>query len=335
MEANDILTLTPTQARARFGKNLRKEMTKLIRLWHPDVSSDPRAREVTEVLTRLRSLDSSTVSASLRALREFVDVEGKRFGLRPMSSFFDAGVEVLVCPHSVVRIYPALDADLAEAYAASVADFRFADAAMETQMRKFLPEVPKTRKLADGSVMHVFKRRRDQMPLRDLLLAKGPLDPKASAWITSALLNILCWVSWSGRVHGGVSPESLLVSPELHEVMLLGGWEFSAKVGERPLALPDRTLMLFPGLAGKGGVMSSAVDLALVRESFMQIVGATHLSGMLGGGVPEPLARWAAFPASGSAPADYEAWHAALSAAFGKRRFIDMGITPEDIYEVT
>lgn len=332
MEAKEILDLNFSRAKSKFGTNLKSEVTKLIRLWHPDVCKDPQAREVTEVLMRLRSQAAARKPKS-SPLREFISEDGKRFGVRPVSTFMDAHVEVMVCEHSILRLYKAEDADLAGLYVSNVSSFRFADANMETQMRRFLPSVPKVRVLHDGSVMHVHKRDADQLPLRDLLAFKGNFDARSVAWVISGLLNITCWTAWTDRVHGAVSPESVLVSPETHALVLLGGWEFCVPVGQGPVALPESTLILFPGLAGKTSKMTVSVDLSLIRETLMRMIGVTHLSGMLSGSCPKPISLWAGFPAVGTAQDDYKAWEHALAESYGKPKFIKMGITPEDVYE--
>lgn len=332
MESHEIISLTVAEARRRFAPNPHKGLTKLIREWHPDTCKEPDAVAVTQHLTRLRASFSGT-AAALPPLREFTRADGGRFGLRPLSAYHDGSAEVLVCAHSVSRLFSADNADLADAALRAVSGFRFADSAMERDMRVSLPDAPKTVALAGGGVLHTFPRRPDQVPLVDLIRSKGPFRADIGAWVVSRLLHLLCWMDWAGIAHGGIAPETVLVSPARHEACLFGGWEFSAPLGNRPIALPDRTLRLFPSLTAPGTGLTAAVDAALVRETFFAVVGAPHASALLGGAVPAPLARWATFPAGGGARADAAAWKAALREAFGAPKFLDMGVDALTLYD--
>lgn len=336
MDHTSVITLTTTQAKAAAAKDgisLKSWFSARIREWHPDICPHPGARDALAQLTKIRAACLDDGPGPTAPSRAFTGSDGKRFALRPVSSFHDGSAEVLVCANSLSRFFSAENADLAEAAQRAVSGFRFADARMETQMRRFLPPSPRITPLEDGGVLHTVPRRRDQIPLADLIRHRGPFEVKTGAWVISGLLNLACWAHWADVVHGGVSPETVLVSPEFHEVALFGGWEFAAPIGERPLALPERTLRLFPGLAAPGALPPTEMDTSLIREIFMTLFGIPDTSRLLAGGVPDPIARWAAFaPASGGAIADYAAWKSALNAAFGAPKFIDMGLTPEDVY---
>lgn len=331
MTYDEIMRLTRTQAEKQFGTNLRKEIGKLIRIWHPDINPDPRAPEVIALLSRLRAADAPR-PPSVPPPRTFMRVDGRGFGLRPVSTFSDESAEVLVCARSVSRVFTADDADLAAHETDVINAFRFADAAMEKQMRQFLPDAPKVTVLDDGRVMHTFPRRPDELPLRDLLRHHGPFDARTCAWIISGLMNIACWLRWSGNVHGGIRPETVMIAPEFHAVRLLG-WEFCTPFDARPAALPRSTLRLFPSLTAPGAVPAKDLDLSLVREVLFALTGTPHASAMLSGGVPAAIAQWATFaPHAEGAFADYAHWKDALRTAYGAPTFIDMGITPEHVY---
>lgn len=335
MRFDEVMGLTVNGARKLFGDGpaARRGLGSLVRLWHPDVCAHPRAAEALAHITAIR--DAVSGGSSPRPAREFVRVDGSRFALRPISSFYDGSAEVLVCERSVSRLFSPDEAYLARAELVAVRGFRFGGDAMERQMRRFLPTEPRVTELMDGGFLHTVPRREDQVMLADLIRVKGPFCPRTAAWVISGLLNIACWLEWAGLLHGAVSPETVMVSPERHETALFGGWEFSTPMGERPIALPESTMRMFPGLASPKSATPPNMDLCLIRETAMRVFGVRDAGRLLDGSVPREIGSWITFPPPSGAVRDYENWRSALRTVFGEPKFIRMGVSPYDVYGIT
>lgn len=335
MRFEEVMALDVRKLEINFGKGkdaIKKGLSALIRDWHPDVSSHPKAREALAHITYLRRIIlSGSVKPKIDG-REFTRSDGSKFVLRPLSTFSQESCEVIVCQNSVSRLFPQENEDLSEASVINIEEFRFADAAMEKQMRSFLPPVPKVTTLLDGSVMLTFPRRKDLLPLADLIREKGPFDAKTGAWVISGMMNMACWLEWGRGKHGAISPETIMVSPEFHEVHLDGGWEFASYHDDSPLALPASTLRLFPELAMPGTTLPAELDRSLIRETAMRLLGAHSVSALLSGSTPKSIANWIVFPHKGTAVQDYVAWKEALREAYGDPKFVDMGVTAEQVY---
>lgn len=339
MRFEDVMGMSAASALKIFGdqKNARRALGRLVREWHPDVCADPRARDALSHLTRLRATIASGGAPKISTSQlAFTRADGTSFGIRPLSRFSDGVTDLIVGQRSVSRIFSADDADLARAAELNIASFRFADDAMRKQMSRFLPERPRITELADGRVMHTHARRRDQIMLSDLLRKHGPFDARTGAWIVSGLMNIACWLGWAGVRHGAISPEMVLVSPEFHETALIGGWEFSGPLMDRPAALPEATVKLFPALTAPGSVPPEDLDLSLIREVAMTLFGVPDISRLLvkdpDSPVPPDVASWIAFPQDKVAFKDYETWKTCLRSSFGEPKFVDMGVLPEEVY---
>lgn len=333
MRFEEVMGLTMPGARALFGADesaVRRGLGGLIRDWHPDVCADPRAAEALAHITALRARASGAPPA--RPTREFVRDDGSRFALRPLSGFMDGAAEVLVCERSVSRLFREEDADLARAAETAIGGFRFANPAMEKQMRRFLPGDLRVTPLEGGAVLHTVPRRADQVSLADLIRVRGPFDPRTGAWVVSGLLNIACWAEWAGVAHGAISPETVLVSPAGHETALIGGWEFSSERGSRPFALPDATVRMFPAVSAPDAAPPLNMDLCLIRETAMRLFGVPDASRLLDGSVPRAIGKWIAFPPASGAVADYAEWKSALRSSFGEPKFVEMGVTPGQVY---
>lgn len=333
--AEQILALTAADRGALFpsaANGAKRAFRRLATVWHPDVCDHPRAAEVFAHLVRLRDAGGARVagSAPSRTLRTR---DGRSLGVSPLSTVpLDAG-ELLVGRRSLTWVYRTDAADLAEAGAATIAGFRFADDRMRAQMTPFLPTLDRRIPLAGGEEALVMARHADEVLLADLLRVKGAVPAEHAAWVGSGLLNLACWLDWSGLVHGAIAPETVLVSPETHTVRLMGGWGFATRAGSRPTALPGRTLALAPRLSVRGEVVDARLDLELIRRTLREAFGDPTGGSLLGGGAPDPVARWLLMPPAPTAREDYAGWLRALEAVWGRRRFVRWGLTPADIYE--
>lgn len=335
LTADQILTLTPSGRDRLFqgtAEEVRRAFRRLAALWHPDVCKDPRATEVFAHLVRMRDAALGPSRPAPSVTRTLRTRDGRSLGLSPLSTLpLDTG-ELLIGRRSLTWVYRADMADLAEAGAAAIAGFRFADERMRKQMTPFLPTLDRRIPLADGGEALVMARHAGEVLLADLLRVRGAAPPEHAAWIGSGLLNIACWLGWAGLVHGAIAPETVLISPETHTVRLMGGWGFATKVGDRPTALPGRTLALAPRLSVKGEVVDARLDLELIRRTLRELLGDPTGGSLLRGGAPEPIGRWLVMPPDREATKDYGAWLAVLERVWGKRRFVRWDLTPETVY---
>lgn len=307
---------------------IRSRFRDLARDWHPDRCHEREAPEVFAHLVRLRD---AALGGPKAAVRCFLGKAGKSFEMSYLkASRFDAG-EVLVGRGSVAYLVETDFADLAATPDATAAP-RFANDSMRKEMERFLPSLLRREAVSEGEIL-VYARTPDQVLLRDLLESVGPIEPVHAAWLTSGLLNVACWLSWTGLCHGAISPDVVLVSPKHHSVALTGPALYATAIGGRPVALPERTLSTLPRLALAGQAVDATVDLDLVRATVREALGdpaGVRIS--LRKDVPTAFATWLAMPPSKDARQDYASWERARESSFGPRRFVGMGVRPEAVY---
>jgi hypothetical protein len=204
---------------------------------------------------------------------------------------------------------------------------------MKAQMAHFLPKIEKTVRTAD-KVVTILARPTDCVLLADLIGFFGGRIPAVHvAWLVSSLENMCCYLEWLKVSHGAISPTNVLVCPDRHSIVLVGGWGFATRFGEAPLAVPERTLSKMPLLALDGARADPRTDLQLVRATAQDALGTPGGGGLMRDkGVPEPVARWLLLPPKAGAAADYESWGKCLTEAWGKRQFVKMDADPRKIY---
>lgn len=334
--ADDILATPVSAARKILGSDpdtVRKAFRRLAHIWHPDRSPDPRAGAVFAHLVSLRDAfkgGGEAKSASTRnvgASRIFERAGGRKFSMGVLRAHaIDIG-EVLVGRHSLAWRFDAGAKDLAEAEISRIAGLKFANTAMEREMRRFLPQLSHRIDLADGGMMLVQPRNHDEVLLCDLIESyNGHIPAEHVAWIGSGLFHIACWLDWAEIVHGAISPEMVTIVPGTHDVRLVGGFGFITPSGVRPATLPSRTLSIVPILGIKGQVADRTLDAELIRATLQDALGGRV-------GVPDPVMHALHMPPDKTAIADYKAWSDALEAAWGRRRFQVMPRSGRNIYE--
>ena len=333
LDASDILSTPPSGARSLFEGlgGTAAGFRRLARDWHPDVNRSPRAAEVFAHLMALRTAAEVGTRPARDAVRSLRGTDGRTFEMRHLRArTFDAG-EILVGRTSLAYLVAPDFDDLAEA--AAKRRPAFADAAMRREMERFLPAALGAQETTSGRVL-TYARAPGQVLLADLVAhLGGTVEPVHAAWITSGLMNLCCWLGWAGLSHGWIGPETVLVSPSEHTVSLTGPFLFAARIGARPAALPERTLSALPRCALPGAEADARVDLELARLTVREALGDPGGGKLLAGkAVPRDFALWLSAPPAAAAAGDYAGWERARQRAFGPRRFVEMKVSPVDVY---
>lgn len=342
-DAQAILEIDVSSAPKLFPgdkKAINAKFRTLVSDWHPDHNAAPNARSVYEHVVKLRKIALDLLSASAApksatplASREYVTEEGakSRFSyLRQHSG--DLG-DILVGNQTIVYEIGRDYRDVAEAEILRVSSLAYADDKMRNEMSRYHPALKRSLVLADKTVLF-YERPADCVLLADLKgFLGGKIVPVHVAWIVSSLMNMVCYLHWAKLVHGAISLDTILVCPAKHSVVLVGGWGYATSSGQRPVMLPRRTTSLVPRLMVKGETVSTKIDIDLVKDIAQDLLGAPGGTGLhLDKTIPRPLIDWTLSPSTDDAVDEYSGWTSTLNAAFGKRKFVEMSVSPKSVY---
>lgn len=340
MNAAEILSIGEGEALSLFPgpkSSIKKRFHELAQSWHPDVNSDPIAVKVFAHISRLHDIVSGkthpTKAPVASVTKTWKLVGGGEIVVRPRALHRGPLGDVVVTSGAVSYETVTGFEDISEAEANSVGSFRFASDDMKKGMEHFLPRL-KRRIDGVGIKVNVFHRPNDTVLLSDLVRHMGGrIPPRHVAWIVSSLENMACYLNWLGVSHGAISSENILVSPAMHSIILVGGWGYSTLYGNRPKALPQRTLSLLPRLEVAGETVDPKVDLALIRATAQELLGTSGGGGLaLMKDVPDALRMWLSLPPRENAVEDYRSWEQCLAESFGPRKFLKMEVNPADVY---
>lgn len=314
--APEILALSDGAAARLFpgDEPARKALyRRLVRQWHPDRNRDPQAGAV---FGRIHALYTRLGNGGV-ATREFTSSEGRCFRVQARRfEAFELG-EVGLGQQNVFWHVKPEHLDLFDA----PVTFRFANTAMEQEMRPYLPDV--TQKLTGPSGGLLAVRRPDGfVRLRSLMDQTGPWAPRHVGWLLNSLHHVLCYLSYTGVVHHALTPEHIWVNPVKHRIAVLGGWFYALAAGAKPRAVPASAVDAWPTDYLDGGKADPRADADLVQALGRELLG--DRSGMrLAGqpGLPDPLVQALRLPVGKTAVERYAAWKKALKASFGTPRF--------------
>lgn len=262
---------------------------------------------------------------------------GRRLNIRYLRRHaFELGTQ-LISPRSITWLFRPEHQALHAHALRTIRGFRYADEAMRQEMERFLPRVQLEAQTDAGAAL-VITRPPDVVRLRDALdHLGGRMDPRHVAWILSGLHNLGAWLQWAGLTHNAIDLDNYFISPASHAGLLLGGWWYARRTGETMTHLPGGSAAvwktLVPSAAAAETTATPRLDRELVRRigrSLLGDPGGTRL--LRDASIPQALRRWVTTPGADDGIEDYANWARAREAAFGRRRFVVMDLTPREMY---
>lgn len=324
MKADTIIAIT--QPERLFPGDLaaaKQRYRALSKQWHPDHGGDALVFAHIAKLWKLaehRLIAGGWEGGALTTFRDRTGVEWTRQS-RTGAPFIHG--HSLICDDCVIYLAnqdtePALLTN----FHTIDGRFNFASNRMREEFERYLPKITKSVQLQDDRRYLEIAKTPDLLRLRDVVTHLGPLDSKHTAWIVSSLLNLCCYLQFTGLVHGDISPDTYFISPKYHSGALLGGWWYVTPQGSQLTLLPKRTVGVLPFKTRLTKIASSQVDLELVRLTAREVAAP----------MPEPMRTWLTEPGNGDAVQQYQQWSAILKQTFGERRFIQMLLDADTVY---
>ncbi|HRF44296.1 MAG TPA: hypothetical protein PLD30_08650 [Candidatus Competibacteraceae bacterium] len=315
----------------------QQEFRTLAAVWHPDRCAQARSTEVFQHLSRLYEV-------AVRKLRNGVwkipglltlhacDGTGFRIHYRREHEF-ELG-QMFIGDQIVAYVIGKEHSDLFQNALDIIACLPCADPRMAMETGRYLPEVIRHFETRKYQVL-VLRKTPDLLLLRDVLDSfAGQLDARHVAWIISSLLNLACYLDYARLAHNAILANTFFISPQQHSGALLGGWWYAVRQGEPMRAAPMTTIEYAPFEVMTRRLGDNRTDLELIRALGRELLGdITGMSLARENAAPLPLLDWLVRPAAGFAFDEYQTWQRqVLPDSFGERRFVELNLTPQDLY---
>ena len=324
-------------------KQIHKEFRQLAKKFHPDVNKEDGMdlifRHIQELYQwGLEMLDKGTWS--IPGVIEFKD--SKKKGHIHKVTYkkkceFELG-QVYIDNLNVTYIIDDQYRDLVNQAFFIFGNFRYSSDRMRKEISKYLPQFVSMFAPEGKHIGVIIKKTQDVIPLRTIFEyhQKNKIDQwdKHVAWIISSLYNILCYFEYANITHNDISLDTYFISPPYHSGVLLGGWWYSAMQDAKLMAVPYPTYDLLPLDIKKSKLADVRVDLELIKALGRELLGDRTGGRLLTmKPAPIPMINWLKHSSSGKALDDYTLWQKVLYDSFGDKKFIEMIIDLEKIYE--
>ena len=295
-----------------------------IKQYHPDVKGGDA--DVFEHITKLYKEAIKLIKTGEWEKTNYIELktkEGKTFQINYLyTSDFEIGT-YYVCKRHLIYI---IDEEQGKYYKNYLE--------METVMKRTMPEVIKNGQLANGDFYIVISKTEDVYPLILLLKSVKRLDPKHVAWMISRLSSICCFLEYNEIVHNGITLESCFVSPQYHSILLLGGWWYAVDSGKEMIGTTGEIYDLMPVTAKTSKMASTITDLESVKLIGRQLFDEKSCRTLkMRKDIPDPIINFLVKGSSDNAIEEMTDWDNSLTDAYGKRKFVELNVTSEQIYK--
>lgn len=333
LEAETLLEITePETLYSREPKMAREEYRNLVKIWHPDRTDHPLARAVLERLlalykeAKIKSMQGTWVEPVEKA-------ETEKRGRKKIRLVDGSIKEIFYYRRLKIELgYLYIDDnsitfEIEVAFEELVANARktiyslalgFADSEMAAEVSRYLPEIKESFRTLNHEYL-VLRKTPDQLLLADA----GKLEKEHVAWVLNNLYNLACFFEYAGITHNAIHTSTVFISPLRHSVMLLGGWWYSCKKGEKLAALPDSSLEIIPRTILDSGRACHSADLTLIKALGQSILEDGDLALR-----PSLIAKTA-----DTALEAYQRWkYEVLETVFGESKFVELKMDKASLY---
>ncbi|MDF2880133.1 MAG: hypothetical protein K0R54_690 [Clostridiaceae bacterium] len=340
LSASEILNIK--EAGELFSDNINEiklKYSQLAKQWHPDLNSN--SKESNEVMANVNKLYNECVEMIRTGTYKkpgVIKLSGVNGNVNEIkyhkSHSFELGT-MYVGDASVAFIVDKKNSDLVENAKRTINDFKYANENMEKEISRYLPKIKATFETIDYKIGLIIDKTPDVFLLKDIFnYYDERVSPRHVAWILSSLYNLLCYFDYSGISHNAISLETYFISPKYHSGVLLGGWWYSVNQGEKMIGVPEKIYTIMPPHIKNKKNGSLLTDLESVRMIGRELLGdknGTKLVQM--NDIPLPLTNWLRGTSSSkSALEEYSKWGKVLEESFGERKFIEMIVNKEELY---
>ena len=341
MSADEILLIKPENPELLFSgpHNLAAEKKALAKKWHPDLNGDANSGAVFKHINMLFGAAKIKAENGVWDVPNQLILQKKATNAKVVIRYqrrvpFELGEMFYGRTKVLFLINPGFK-DMFEAGERAISDLGYGSPRMEAEMKRFLPDHRTSFEVSDGRLAYLMNKSGDVFLLKDIQAALGGLvHARHVAWILNATYNLACYLEHRGLTHNAISTETVFISPEHHSALLLGGWWYSCRKGQKLLALPAYTHRNAPADVLREKKADYRLDLLLIKTMGRELLGDVTGMTLAQCGAPDPMVQFLRSPSTGSARQDYRAWGSVVDASFGKRTFTEMAITENEIFKL-
>lgn len=317
---------------------MEEEYKSLAKKFHPDVFKHPKASDVMATINDLYDKGIAMLREDRWEASNVVRFPAKKgtstheihfYTSRP----FELGM-MYVSDSIVCYVVEGVYRDLFSNAGKTIDSFKYGSDRMKAECERYLPKVRAKFETADNRLGMVIDKTPDLLLLKDVLAYfEGKIPDRHAAWILSSLYNLACYFDFAGLTHNAVSLDNYFISPQYHSGAMLGGWWYSVPKNNKMIGVPKDIFSIMPPSVKNKKLGSIQTDLESIRLVGRSILGDSRGTKLLDMKVaPEPFVKWLKGVSAAKAVDEYSNWAKVLEASYGKRRFVEMSLSREQLY---
>ena len=308
-----------------FSKiGLKAEFRVLAKRFHPDISKDDP-----KIFTHISFLYETAINALEKGLpweSSTYIINGKRYTFGKQATHpFELGT-ICIDEDSITYIFDPTHKEFFENILNSLKQLIYNDDKMKQEFSRYVPGA-----ITYDSLVFSVPKNKDTLFLPDVFkYFNHKIDPRHVCWMISRLLSITCFLGHIGQVHNGITLNNLLIDPNHHSVLLLGGWWYSVPNGAKLKGCSEEVFNLMSIHTKADKLARRATDIESVKAIGRKLLTAGHPNPLhikKDSTIPAPISDFLLSGYSGSPKREFEKWGDALTAAFGPRKWVDLTIT--------
>lgn len=311
----ELFSDNKVEAKSQFREYCKK--------YHPDADSSPDAEKVFSHIHKIYLTGNSIFTDKHNGITNITfrnKNDKKGFQLDNAVEFTTSICHVYNTATKVVFVYNKTYKKFWKNYLESVKALRYADSEMEKVFKRIFPDVVKSFETEDDNYIILINKTSEVLNLGEIVKAYDklgkPFPEKQAVWILNRLYNIACYNKYiTNTAFNGFALENLWISPEMHSILPLGGYEYTAKLGEPMIGVPKEVYKVLPIKVKDSKKSSILTDLesikAVGRILYKEHDNLEHINKFLKSGISsdDPVDEW-------------KEYGKAVKKQFGKRAFI-------------
>jgi len=313
-----------------FDQNSFKEQhQKLCRLWHPDRNYDPNA---SKVMAHINVLYSQAELGQWGNVFNFKDIDSSKeytFKYRKVL-LVDIG-EMYIGEQMVLFNVKKGDADLVERGFNAIRAVRYPSRMLEENFKRFVPRDVHLYKTETGMVLTMYKGPH-QICLKDIVDSGFVFQPGHLSWILTGLYNFILFMQQAqNKMFGGLSLDSIFINTKMRGIHILGGWWYSANLGQSIDALPEWLFQRLPKATIQQKKSVGSIDLLALRVLSINLLGDDTMVGsklLISHPKSKNLVQFLRSSPSETTIKDYQRW-VLIEKELSK---LDIALTFNDVY---
>lgn len=321
----------------------KQKLRELLKIYHPD-----RNYKSTDLYTQATIHIQDLYKEALDMIESgtwkddnvviFKGKDGKQYSMKyHINHKLENGYlgECYIGTNSILYIINEDNADLVANMYSRLDDVKYANDNMEKEFKRYLPKILNKFNTQDNKTGILIEKTSDVFSLKDVLnYYNGKMPPKHVAWVLSSLYNMACFLSYNNISHNGITIDNYFISPLYHSGLLLGGWVYAVPIGSKMLGVPEQIYNIMPSNIKSSKIGDNLLDLESIKLIGRTLLGdSTGMSLYQNKDIPKALIDWVRLPSSKDAIEEYSKWNDVIIKSFGERKFTEMNIDINKIYE--